>query len=261
MHAFFDGLRAPLHIAHRGGAGLYPENTMLAFEAAVSRHRTQLIELDVHASADGEIVVFHDDEVDRTTNGSGPIRALTWAEIAALDAGHGLPGWAGRGATVPRLVEVLRAFPELPLNLEIKPDRPELAGPVVALLEAEGALDRVCLGSFHDSVGEALVEAAPAACHYYPQQALTQFVMSALMGQTPADDPRYSVLDMPMRHNGMQVLTPAVVAAARALGKWINVWTIDARADMDALLAMGVGGIMTDRPDVLREALDAWAAR
>ncbi len=263
-HPFFDGLTAPLHIAHRGGAGCGPENTLWAFEQAVRVHRTDCIELDVHATADGEIVVFHDDDLDRTTDGAGPLRAQDWASLQRLDAGH---TWTadggqtfphrGQGVGIPRLVTVLRAFPDLPLNLEIKPDRPELAAPVVALLRAEGALDRVCLGSFHDRVGAALHAAAPAACHYYPEAALTAFVMAALTGQPPVVDPRFSVIDMPLSHQGLRLVTPALLDAARAHDLWVNVWTVDAADDMTALLDLGVGGIMTDRPDRLRAVLDA----
>lgn len=257
MHPFFDHLRGPLHIAHRGGSLVYPENTMVAFRGAVEQHGTQMIELDVHASADGVLVVFHDDTLDRTTDGEGPLQARTWAELQALDAGAKFAGFEGQGVRIPQLVEVLRAFPTLPINLEIKPDRPELAVPVVALLRAEGALNRVCLGSFFDRVGEALYAAAPDACHYYPQTALRQFVMAALMGGTPPEAPRYSVLDMPLDYEGMRLVTPALLAAAQQAGKWVNVWTVDEPKDMRHLIALGVGGIMTDRPDVLRAVLDA----
>lgn len=262
-HAFFDGLRAPLHIAHRGGAGLYPENTLYAFQQAVAAHGTQMIELDVHATADGEIVVFHDDDLDRTTDASGPLRDRTWAELQAVDAGYRWTDdgarfpFRGQGVGVPRLVEVLRALPDLPINLEIKPDRPELAAPVVALLKAEGALARCCLGSFHDRVGEALHGAAPDACHYFAQGPLTAFVMAALMGQLLPQDDRWHVLDMPDAYNGMPLITPKLMAAARDRDLWVNVWTIDDAPTMRALLTAGVGGIMTDRPDTLRAVLDA----
>ncbi|MCA9545919.1 MAG: glycerophosphodiester phosphodiesterase [Myxococcales bacterium] len=261
-HPFFAELAAPLHIAHRGGAGLYPENTLFAFQQAVARHHTQMIELDVHATADGEIVVFHDDTLERTTDGAGPLAARTWAELQVLDAGYRWSAdgqrfpFRGQDIGIPRLVEVLRALPDLPLNLEIKPDRPELAAPVVALLKAAGALGRCCLGSFHDRVGEALHAAAPDACHYFAQGPLTAFVMAALMGQPLPTDDRWHVLDMPATHNGLPLITPALIAAARQRDLWVNVWTIDDAATMRALLAAGVGGIMTDRPDTLRAVLD-----
>ncbi|MCA9538095.1 MAG: glycerophosphodiester phosphodiesterase [Myxococcales bacterium] len=253
----------PRHIAHRGGAGLYPENTLYAFRAAVSRHRTEMLELDVHLLADGEVVVWHDNTLDRCSDGTGPIATHRWPDLAGLDAGY---RWTPDGATFPfrgkgiglaRLVDVLRAFPNLPINLELKPADPATAAPLADLLRAEGAVERVCVGSEHDTVAAALHQALPAATHFYPREALTRFVMTVLTGGTPEDDPRWRVLDMPAEYGGTWLITPALLEAAHARDRAVNVWTIDDQPTMARLCKLGVDGIMTDRPDRLRAVLDA----
>lgn len=265
-HPFFDGLAPTLHIAHRGGAALAPENTLAAFAPAVARFRTDMIELDVHPTADGEIVVFHDDTLERCTNGAGPVQGHTWAELQRLDAGFRFTLDAGashpfRGSDVgiPRLSEVLTRFPDLRINLELKagPRSAAAMSTLVAQLRAHDALDRVCLGSEDDTLGAALHAAAPEACHFFPAQALTALVMSLKTGAAPVVDPRYRVLDMPFVWQGMRLIDPELLAACAERGLWVNAWTVDSPDEMRYLLHIGVGGIMTDRPDVLRQVMDS----
>lgn len=254
----------PLHIAHRGGAGLYPENTMAAFEAAVNHHRTDALEIDVHLSADGVVMVCHDETLDRCTDATGPVSARTAAELAKVDAGYRFTAdegasfpFRGKGIGIPRLDAVLAAFPRLPFNIEVKSGDPALVAGFAKVVRAAGATRRICCGGEHDAVGEALVEALPEATHFYPTNAATMFVLTALQGGDPPVDPRYTVLDMPAEFGGMPLITPKLVEAAAKHGRFINVWTIDETAEMHRLLDLGVGGIMTDRPDRLRTVLDA----
>lgn len=260
---YVDRPNRPLHIAHRGGAALYPENTMLAFEAAVHQHHTDVLELDVHLSRDGVVVVFHDDTLDRCTDATGPVAARTAAELAAVDAAWRFsPDGAtyphrGQGIGVPRLVDVLRAFPAVAVNVELKSADPALVDAFVALVRAEDAVGRICCGSEDDATAARLAAALPEGTHFYPAQAGAQFVLTALQGGEPPIDPRYTVLDMPTRYGDWELITPRLIDAARRHGRWINVWTIDDADEMTRLLDLGVGGIMTDRPDVLRAVLDA----
>lgn len=259
-NSFLARMSAPLHIAHRGGALVAPENTLFAFRQAVEKYATDMIETDVQRTKDGVVVVFHDDTLDRCTDMKGPINQVTWAELQQADAGYrfkldGAYPERGRGHGVSRLADVLRAFPDLPFNIDVKPQDPVLVDAFVEVVKAEGAVDRVCIGSEHDVQGAALFERLPDALHFYPRDALTAFVMAALMGQPLPQDERYAVLDMPLSYQGTRLITPAFVAAARGAGKWVNVWTIDDEADMRQLVADGVGGIMTDRPDLLRAVL------
>ena len=108
-----------------------------------------------------------------------------------------------------------------------------------------------------DALAGRLYEALPDACHFYPRDALTAFVLTARQGERPPSDPRFLVLDMPLEYAGMRLIDPAFVQQVERAGKWVNVWTIDDVQEMRRLRSEGVGGIMTDRPDLLRDVLDS----
>jgi len=265
VHPFLAGLRPTLHIAHRGGSALAPENTMLAFGEAVRRWRTDVLELDVHVTSDGEVVVSHDATLERCTDGTGAIAAHTWPAVARLDAGFRFTPDEGRtfpfrgaGARVPRLAEVLAAFPGLRVNVDLKAGAPGNEERLATVVRAAGAAARVCAGSEEDAVAARLAAALPEACLFYPAGAATALVLGLKTGAPPAgaaDEP-WTVLDLPLFFGGERVVDAALVAAAGALGRWINVWTVDDAAEMRRCVADRVGGVMTDRPDVLRAVLD-----
>lgn len=259
--AFLQGLKAPLHVSHRGGALLYPENTLFAFGESVRAHRTDLLELDVHATRDGQVVVAHDGTLDRCTDRAGELAALDWADLRAADAGYRFTPdggrtfpFRGRGIGIPRFADVLQALPGVRINVELK--APGVLGPFVDLVRRAGVQDRLCMGSEHDDLGAALAAALPQACHFFPRNALAAFVLGFRAGETQ-DDPRYAVLDMPLDWEGVRLFDRALAEEAARLGKWINVWTVDEPADMRWCLDQGVGGVMTDRPDLLRQVIDA----
>lgn len=236
---------------------------MVAFRGAVEQFHTDMLELDVHATRDGEVVVFHDATLERCTDGQGPIAEQTWADLQRLDAAFhfkSLAGVSGRGqgVRIPKLTELLDAFPTVRLNVEVK--AATAIDPFVRLMnQRPDDLRRLCLGSEHDSIAELLVKALPDACHFFPANALASFVISARAGEPIDDDGRFQVLDMPLEWQGVQVFDEQVVKAAQLHHKWVNVWTIDDPTVMRQLVALGVGGIMTDRPDLLREVLGAGA--
>jgi glycerophosphoryl diester phosphodiesterase len=259
---FLEGLRPTLHIAHRGGALLAPENTLPAFRAAVERWRTDMLELDVHATRDGELIVSHDPTVQRCTDGHGRIADQTLAELQRLDAGFRFSTDGGRthpfrgqGVHLPSFREVLRAFPGVRMNVEVKTEAPGIESAVATLLREEKAVRRVCLGSELDPLGVRLAEAAPEVCAFYPRDALTELVLAIKSGAGPPDDPRFQVLDMPLDYGEVRLIDAPFLAATARLGRWVNVWTVDDVDTMRALVQLGVGGIMTDRPDLLREVL------
>ncbi|AKQ67533.1 Glycerophosphoryl diester phosphodiesterase [Myxococcus hansupus] len=261
---FLQGLRPTLHIAHRGGAALAPENTLPAFRQAVARYRTDMLELDLHLTRDGELVVAHDATLERCTDGTGALADLTLAELQRLDAGFQFTPdegrtfpFRGQDVRIPTFRELLRAFPELRLNVEIKPDVPGIEDVFAQLLQEEGALERICMGSEQDAIAERLVARLPSACHFYPRDALAAFVIGLRSGNPPPEDARYTVLDMPLYFGDIRLVDAEFLRACAARGKWVNVWTVDDPGEMRQLLAEGVGGIMTDRPDVLRQIMDA----
>jgi glycerophosphoryl diester phosphodiesterase len=264
MHPFLQGLKPTLHISHRGGAGLAPENTLAAFTRAVREFKTQMIELDVQLSADGELVVAHDETLERCTNGAGPLSALTLAELRRLDAGYKFTmdegqtfPFRGTGIVLPTLQEVLRAFPQLPLNVEVKVDVPGVEHVLAQVLRAEHAVERVCCGSEMDAVAARIAKVIPESCQFFPREALTQYVLGIRSGDGPSSEERYQVLDMPLYWQGVRLIDAEFLQAARADGRWVNVWTVDEPAEMRVLLQEGVGGIMTDRPDLLRQVMDS----
>jgi len=220
------------------------------------------LELDVHLTRDGVLVVHHDATVDRCTDGSGAIASFDLEALRRLDAGFRFTldegaSFPRRGRTirVPTLREVLEAFPTTRINLEVKADEPGVEEVLASELRGLNAVDRMCIGSESDAIAARLCTALPEACHFFPRDALTAFVIGALNGDETPPDPRFHVADMPAEYEGMPLITPDLVRIAHLHGIPILVWTIDDEPQMRALLAAGVDGLMTDRPDVLRHVL------
>jgi glycerophosphoryl diester phosphodiesterase len=261
---FVKSLQPPVHVAHRGGSGSYPEDTLYAFERAVANDGTDLLELDVHTSADGVLVVHHDDDLDRTTDGSGPIHALTFEQIRELDAaywfdpeGTGTYPLRGQGVMIPTLLEVLERFGDTPLSIEAKQIDPPLVDELTAMVVDFGRVDSVLLASFDDATIEAISDNLPDVAVNYGENAtrcvVFQHTLQAGWGACPNAD----VLTVPPESSGITVITPRLLDSAHARGVAVYAWTIDDPDEMNELLDMGVDGIMTDRPDVLRDVLDS----
>jgi len=260
-HPYFDGLGPTLNIAHRGGAGLAPENTLEAFRRAAALG-CEVLELDVHASRDGVLVVAHDPTLERCTDGAGRIDSLDLSALEGLDAGHHFTPdgvsfpFRGHGVRIPTLRALLTdpMLERVRLNVELKAEAPGLALEFAKVLRGHGAVARVCVGSEQDAIAEQLRAALPEACHFYPREALLRFALPALQGEPPPDE-GWHVLDVPLTFQDFRVVTPALLQAVAKAGKWINVWTVDDPLELRRLIDEGVGGIMTDRPDLLAAAL------
>ena len=253
----------PVNFAHRGGAGIAPENTLEAFRKGL-RVGAGVLELDVHTTADGRVVVMHDEAVDRTTQGTGAIREMTLAEVERLDAGYRFTRDGGRtfpcrgqGITVPTLEEVYDEFVEVPINVEIKGKRPGIEAAVWRVIEAAGAGNRTLVVSesmatirrFREASGGRVATASSSV-------ELIAFYLLSRLGLGRFTKPRYRALQGPETYRGLRVVTPELIRAAHERGLRVDVWTIDTEADMRRLLGYGVDGIMTDRPDVLAELLE-----
>ncbi len=243
-------------LAHQGGDGVWPSNTLFAF-----RHAAQLgadvLELDVHETADGVLVVIHDDTVDRTTDGSGPVAGMTLAQVKALDAGYrwspGYEGdaypYRGRGIRIPTLQEVFDAFPAMPVNIEIKPDDPAVARDLCELIRRQGRASGVLVVSFHPGPLSAFRRACPSvATGGAPGEIRTFFVLARARLERLSSPPAYA-LQVPVTQGGLRVVTPHFVRAAHARGVRVDVWTVDDAEQMRTLVKMGVDGLITDRPD------------
>ncbi|GAB3623100.1 glycerophosphodiester phosphodiesterase [Mariniluteicoccus endophyticus] len=245
--AYFDAPFIPL--AHRGGSLHEPnvgrENTVHAFAQAVALGYRWL-ETDVHATADGRLIAFHDDRLDRVSEATGLVADLPWSELEHVRIG-------GQDA-IPTLDELFETFPDVRFNIDIK--APGAVEPLVDAIVAHRAHDRVCVGSFGMDRIRAfrrLMGARVATSVSTLGVAWTSFVpvVPALLNDAGV------AFQMPITHRlgglEVRVLTPAMVDRAHAAGKVVHVWTIDDPEVMHDLIDMGVDGIVTDRTDTLRE--------
>jgi len=236
---------------------LAPENTLAAFQNAVHNWGADMLEMDVRSTSDGEVVVIHDDTVDRTTDGTGPVETLTYQQIQQLDAGYrfvdpdGEASFRGKGCTIPTFEEVLEALPGVRLNVEAKDDR-SAPGLVETILRHK-AQDRVLVAAEVEKNRESVVG--------YPgpwgasRKDLFQFFFSVWNPLGSSHTPDCDALQIPESYFGVPVLTRRFLREAHRRNLPIHVWTVDDPADMRRLLSLGVDGIQTDRPDRLAPIL------
>ena len=258
----FLDLPSPWLVAHRGGSALAPENTLAAFDRGALLG-ADAIETDVRLSRDGVVMVFHDEDTGRLTGAPGTIEARSAAQIVALDAAFSFTPDGGRtfplrgtGVRVPSFAEAMRRHPRMRFNVDAKGAEPALAEALAREIREARAEDRVCVGSFFDAQAERLGALLPGVCRFLPEQAATRHVLAAKSGAAPVGLPTgYDLADLPARMGDMAVVDPPVVAHFHRLGIPVHVWTVDDEEQMRALLAIGVDGIVTDRPDVLGRVL------
>ena len=261
MSSFARTTGRPLVFAHRGGRALGPENTLVAFDLGVAAGADGM-ELDVHLSRDGRVVVCHDPTVDRTTDATGPLADRTAAELAALNAtlrfGTDLEHvWTGPRAGIPTLDDVLARYPHARVIVEIKDGTEACAAAVVESVRRAEALGRTCVGSFSLLALQAVrareprmvTGAAPREGHW----ALYRSWVGLSPGRVP-----YSVFQVPERAGRLQVVTPPFLRAVHKRDISCYVWTVNEDADMRRLFDLGVDGIITDRPDLAVRVRDQW---
>jgi glycerophosphoryl diester phosphodiesterase len=253
----FLDVDAPLLFAHRGGAALFPENTLDAFRGALELG-IPFLETDVHLSRDGVLVVHHDATVNRTTNGSGKVADLTLSELRKLDAGYRFsPGggafpFRGKGLTIPTLEEAFALSPTVRFNVELKTAGRAAAHALWSFIEAGELHDRILVAAeVHATIRRfrrlSRERVATSASH---REALAFLAATRLHldGVLPV---AFDALQIPVRHRGVRVLDRRLVQAAHRHGVQVHAWTIDDPAEMRELLALGVDGLMSDRPDLL----------
>lgn len=263
--------RRVLAFAHRGGAREGPASTLAAMEAALAGG-ADVLELDVHASADGALVCCHDDTVDATTDGRGPIAELSLAALQRLDAAYSfVPGVGSRPGgpasdyplrgrapadpryRIPTLEEVIQAFPTAPLNLDIKagpPEVPAFEQRLAQLLRTHGRESETIVASFREDRLARFRAAAPEVATAASPAEIAGFVQAVRQGASEAPPPA-ACLQVPSSLAGVRLVDDELVAAAHAAGLALHVWTVDDPAEMEDLLELGVDGIMSDVPTVL----------
>jgi glycerophosphoryl diester phosphodiesterase len=260
-HPYMAG--APLFFAHRGGGALAPENTLEAFALAVDHWSADVLELDVRLTSDRELVVIHDDTVDRTTDGTGAVRELPLHRLQELDAGtrfqdlEGRFSFRGTGVRIPLFRQVLERFPHTRLNVDAKD--PEAAPLLIRMIREWGAQKRVLLASAEEE-GRADRLGYDGPVSASRRQVRLFYLSHRLPGGGPYT-PRTDALQIPYRWEGRQVTTPRLIQEAHRRNLPVHVWTINDVETMERLLEWGVDGIQTDRLDLLAQVLHQRAGR
>ena len=236
---------------------------MEAFRVAVHTWGVDVLETDARLTSDGEVVLMHDATVGRTCDGEGNVADMSWDRLTALDAGYhfrdlaGETSFRGRGVSIPRFEEVLEAFQHTRLNVDTKCGK--VVQPLLEIIQRHGAHDRVLIA--------AVVESHRRVVRGYKgpwgasRSDIGRFWRAAHLRLTAWFRPDFDVLQVPEVWNGIRVVTPRFVSEAHRLNLAVHVWVVDHEQDMSRLLAWGVNGIQTDRPDVLARVLEREAGR
>ena len=248
----------PLTFAHRGGAKLWPENTLVAFRGAIALGCSHL-ETDLRMTRDGQIVLFHDPELDRTTEGRGAVSSFTLEQLRRLDAGYyfspsgqGFPS-RGHGVKIPTFAELIAEAPGVCFNVEIKerghPDLPEALWEVI---QSHDLFDRIVVAAERHPLLESFraLSQGRVATSATKRECL-QFWLASRFGWSGKLHAAYQALQIPVSVGSWQFLTPRLLDAAHRLGIAVHVWTIDDPREMGRLLDFGVDGLMSDCPDRL----------
>jgi len=240
-------------LAHRGASAYAPDHTLDAMRIAVEQG-ADAIEVDVHLTRDGHVVLHHGGDLSENTDGRGPLGRYTLDEVRHFDAGYhwsqdnGITfPYRGQGQRVITLREALGAFPDVRFNLDIKERRAARA--TRAVIDEYNASERVLLAAFYSW------QRAPALRDYAGPRSITtdQMVAFLLLHWTRLDglwEAKIDAMQLPERHWGLRIVTPRLVERAHELGMRVHIWTVDSRPDMDRLLDWGVDGIITKKPDL-----------
>ena len=264
--------KRPWLIAHRGGAGLFPENTLMAFHKSINNYHVDCLELDIHASNDGVLVVIHDETVDRTTNGSGKVGELTLEQLKRLDA-----GWhftldegrtfplRGKGLTIPTLKEVFEGFRkvDVKINIEVKTRYPNIENKLYNLITGMGMEKRVLITAGHPCLLNHFrkINKRGIATGAHALESFSAYLLSKLhLGEL--FHPKYDALQVPYVFRGMiQVVSKNLVTMCKTKNIPLHVWTINDMETMKKLLDMGVDGIITDYPNRLYKMFQEYGYR
>lgn len=249
-----------LNIAHRGGRALRPEHTIIAYEHALEVG-ADVLEIDVQSTSDGVLVVMHDSDVDRTTDGQGPVQSYTYAELQQLDAGYWYTEddgetyrYRAQGLQVPSFEWVLARFSNSYFVVEDKQTDPSIVDAMLALVAAAGLTERVVFGSFEDAVNQEIRLADPDVFTNLSLGEVTTFFF--LNEESEADYiPPGMFHQIPLSQGDIPILTPEYIARANRFDMKIHVWTINDAQEMRDVIELGVDGIITDDPNLLEQVL------
>lgn len=252
LSAFGD---KPIIIAHRGGRGLWPENSLFAFQRASSLG-VDMLEMDVRLSSDGQMVVTHDDSVERTTDGEGLVENLTLEQLQTLDAGYNWTADGGesypyreQGIVIPTLVSVFKAEPVIAKVIEMKVPDAELPEQLCKALTEHHQRNRVIVASFYERSLQQLREQCPDVATSASPNSIRLLLALNWLGLSHVLSPSYQVLQIPQRHSGILLASAELMRSAKSRGLQVQLWTINEQPTMRKLLNLGAQGLITDYPD------------
>ena len=262
--AYYRDLERPLVIAHQGGDGIRPGDTMVAFEHAVEIG-SDVLEMDAHITRDGKIVLMHDEKVDRTTDGTGLIEDLTIEELRQLDAaykwsnddGKTFP-YRGQDIQVPTLDELFQKFPQMRYVIEIKLTQNPIDKPLCDLIRKYNMQDKVLIASFHDEAMQGFRETCPEVATSASRGEVTKFVLLGKIFLSGLVTPKYESIQPPYdpeESMDIPIMTERFIREAHAKNFAVEPWTVDDPKLMKQYIEWGVDGIITDRPDLMLEVL------
>jgi glycerophosphoryl diester phosphodiesterase len=258
--AYYQSARRPLVIAHQGGDGIRPGDTLVAYEHAV-QIGADVLEMDAHITKDGQVVLMHDERVDRTTDGTGLIEDHTLAELKQLDAayqwsndgGKTFP-YRGQGIQVTTLAELFQKFPDMRYVIEIKLTENPIDIPLCDLIRKHNMQDKVVIASFHDEAMEKFRTTCPEVATSASRGEVTKFVLLGKIFLSGLITPQYESIQPPYDSSesmNIPIMTRRFIREAHARNLAVEPWTVDDPELMKQYIAWGVDGIMTDRPDLM----------
>lgn len=257
-------------IAHQGGDGVWPGDTMFAFEKAVETG-ADVLEMDAHITFDGEIVLMHDETVDRTTDGTGRIEDLPLSKLKLLDAAYRWSNdggatfpYRGQGIQVPTLDELFEKFPKKRYLIEIKLTENPIHQPLCDMIRDYNMQEKVVVASFHDDSMALFRETCPEVATSASKGEVTPFVILGKLFLSGWLSPEYQSLQVPWETSesyGIPIMTGRFIREAHARNLHVEPWTVDDPALMKQYIQWGVDGIITDRPDVMMDVLKEMGLR
>jgi glycerophosphoryl diester phosphodiesterase len=268
LQTVFPELPRPIQIAHQGGESLAPSNTMTAFDLAHAL-RVPVLDLDLHMTKDGHLVAIHDPTINRTTNGTGAVYSYSLKDLKKLDAGYtfvdlkGNHSYRGLGVTIPTLDEIFQTYgQDSYFNIEIKDDNPSKQIPQIEqklwfLIQKYHLQKKVIINSFDDGIIHSFKQLSHGQVAVGASRAeVTRFVILTKLHLTGFYRPQASVLEIPTENSGINLKDRHLIETAHRFNMQVYYWTIDDKKTMKELLQLGADGILTNRPDLLKEVVE-----
>src|SRR6266496_4689150 len=262
---YYVNIKPPLVIAHQGGDGIWPGDTIYAFDKAV-KIGADVLEMDAHITKDGQIVLMHHEKVERTTNGKGLIEDLTVGQLKQLDAaykwsnddGKTFP-YRGQGIQVPTLEELFQKSPQMRYVIEIKLTQNPIDKPLCILIRKNNMQNKAVIASFHDVAMQNFRKTCPEVATSASRGEVTKFVLLGKVFLSGLVAPQYQSIQPPYdpaESLNIPVMTRRFIREAHAKNLAVEPWTVDDPALMKQYIEWGVDGIMTDRPDLMIQVLE-----